>query len=54
MSYQQKSSEGFLFEPCIDSTQEAVAVTLQVKLSTLVQAAWHYNLPFLISRKLQT
>ena len=35
-------------------TEEAVIVTRQVKLSTLVQAAYRYDLPFVISRKLQT
>ena len=50
----EKLLKAFPHEPCVMSTQEAVVVTLQVKLSTLVHAAWGYNLPFLISQKLQT
>ena len=53
----QVSSENLLkafsLKLCIVSTQEEVVVTRQVKLSMLVQAAWCYDLQFLISRKLQ-
>ena len=50
----EKVLKAFSLEPRVVSTQEAVVVTLQVKLSMLVQAAWRYDLPFPISRKLQT
>ena len=50
----KKVLKAFSLEPCVVSTQEAVVVTRQVKLSTLVQAASRYDLPFLISQKLQT
>ena len=50
----EKLLNAFPLEPCVLSTQETVVVTRQMKLSTLVQAAWRYNLPFLKSRKVQT
>ena len=49
----EKVLKAFSLEPCIVSTQEAGNVTCQVKLSTLVQAVYRYDLPFLIYQKLQ-
>ena len=51
---QRKILETFSLEPCVVSTQEAVVVTHQMKLSTLVRAAWRYDIPFQKSFKLQT
>ena len=48
------TSEKVLNKPCVVLTQKPVDATRQEKLSTLVKAAWHYNVLFLRSRKLQT
>ena len=44
----------FFLEPPFIASPEAVSAAYQVKLSTLVKAAWHYNILFPRSQKLQT
>ena len=46
--------KAFPLEPHTISTQEAVGATHQVKLSTLVEEAWCYNILFPRSQMLQT
>ena len=45
---------GFSLEPRVVLTQKPVGATRQEKLSMLVKAVWHYDVPLPRSRKLQT
>ena len=50
----EKVLKAKLLNPRVVPTREAVVATHQVKLSMLVKAAWHYDLPFPRSWKSQT
>ena len=50
----EKVIKAFSIKSCMLSTRDAVSATRQAKLSTLVKAAWRYNVPFLRTQKLHT
>ena len=49
-----KVLKDFFLEGRVLSIQDAVSVTRQTKLSTLVKAAWRYDVPFPRTQILQT
>ena len=52
--YLWRSFKGFFLKPRVVLTQKPVGATFQEKLSILVKAVWHYDVPFPTSQKLQT
>ena len=50
----EKLLKAFSLEPRVVSSQKPVVATRQEKLFTLVKVVWRYDIPFPISRKIQT